>query len=162
MNESGPFFTTRRLANVSEQDQDFILSLSPRLAGVADLPWYTSGDILTFQHRYTSGLFQNQSPDRLLVVAEGHDGTGLGVVEAAERPDEVTGEPIAHLGLLAVTSGAEGKGVAKALLREVEAWARERGYRLLNLAVFATNSRGRAFYEAAGFADDTLTMTKPL
>lgn len=163
MNESAPLFTIRRISDASEQDRAFILSLSPRLAGVADdLPWYTQDDVLAFQNRYSGEMLQNHGPGYLLVMAENGKGERFGVAVAAERADEVTGEPLAHLALLAVTDKMEGKGVARALLGEVEAWARERGYRLLNLAVFATNGRGRAFYEAAGFSDDTLTMTKPL
>jgi GNAT superfamily N-acetyltransferase len=53
-------------------------------------------------------------------------------------------------------------GAGRALLAAVEAWAIERGYRLLSLNVFDRNVRARALYEKNGFEVDTLRYVKEL
>ena len=54
------------------------------------------------------------------------------------------------------------RGVGRALIQEVEAWARESGYRFLTLNVFARNLEARRFYEHNGFIEDTVKYLKPL
>ncbi|MXN64873.1 GNAT family N-acetyltransferase [Stappia sp. GBMRC 2046] len=155
-------FTIREVGEVGDGERSFIFSLSQRLAGVAGLAWYTDEALIDFQNRYIASFLAKQPEDRLLLIAEDGKGTRLGFAGAEERPDEVTDEPTAHLSLLAVAKNAEGKGVARALVKAFEAAAAEQGYRLANLAVFANNVRGRALYERLGYADDTITMAKPL
>ena len=50
-----------------------------------------------------------------------------------------------------VAPDARGAGVGRALLDEVETWARGRGSGHLRLTVTATNDTARRFYEACGF-----------
>ncbi|NRG16882.1 GNAT family N-acetyltransferase [Rhizobiales bacterium] len=154
--------TIREVGEIDDDDRSFIFSLSERLARVAGLAWYTGDELIEFQNRYIASFLAKKPEDRLLLIAEDTGGTRRGFAGAEERPDEVTGEPTAHLSLLAVTQEAEGEGAARALVGAFEASAAEQGYRLANLAVFANNERGRAFYERLGYFNDTMTMTKPL
>jgi GNAT superfamily N-acetyltransferase len=45
------------------------------------------------------------------------------------------------------------RGMGRALLKSVEAWARERGADGISLQVAAANGRGRKFYEDLGFRE---------
>jgi ribosomal protein S18 acetylase RimI-like enzyme len=51
-----------------------------------------------------------------------------------------------------VAPSARGRGVADALVREVERWARESGARVVRLDVAEDNAAARALYERHGFA----------
>lgn len=152
----------RAFDRADPDDHVFVIGLSPRLAGVAELDWHPVADVLAFQRGYTADLLAEGGPASVALIAEDGAGTRLGVAIAQERAEEITGEACCHLALLCLTEAAEGRGVATALMREVEAWAVAQGHRLMTLAVFANNRRGRAFYERLGFFDDTLTMTRPL
>ncbi len=143
-------------------DHAFVIGLSPRLAAVAELDWHPIADVLSFQRGYTADLLAEGGTACIALIAEDRVGCRLGFAIAQERADEITGEACCHLALLCLTEAAEGHGIAAALMRAVEAWAAAQGHRLMTLAVFANNSRGRAFYKRLGFFDDTLTMTRPL
>jgi len=64
------------------------------------------------------------------LIARNADGVALGFAEAALRRDYVNGcktSPVAFLEGIFVKPEARGRGVARALVGAVEAWARERG-----------------------------------
>jgi GNAT superfamily N-acetyltransferase len=52
-----------------------------------------------------------------------------------------------------VEPGYRNRGMGRALLQSVRAWAQERGADGISLQVAAANSRGRKFYEDLGFRD---------
>ena len=52
-----------------------------------------------------------------------------------------------------VAPGHRGNGIGRALLRNVEAWAREREAQGVSLQVAAGNARARKFYEELGFRE---------
>lgn len=83
-------------------------------------------------------------------------------MHAEASTDLVTLEPCAYVTVLAVTKAAEGQGMAARLIEAAEEWAREQGFRLICLDVFANNRRARAFYERQGYQEDSLRLTKPL
>ncbi len=59
----------------------------------------------------------------------------------------------AHSGMLglSVRHGMRGQGIGTLLLEALESWARERGFRRLELEVFGNNPRGAALYERLGY-----------
>ena len=85
-----------------------------------------------------------------------------GVAYAETATDYFTGERHGHLAILIVAEGGEGRGVGRALLAAVEAWAAARGYRYVTLNVFAANARARSVYERAGYVPDTVRYAKEL
>jgi GNAT superfamily N-acetyltransferase len=64
--------------------------------------------------------------------------------------------------IIAVAAHAEGCGVAGALMRAAETWAREAGYGQLTLTVFEGNRHARAVYEQVGYRPETLRYVKLL
>jgi ribosomal protein S18 acetylase RimI-like enzyme len=86
---------------------------------------------------------------------------GEAIVFVAERLDRPVGtatgaayegEPgTAYVYAMWVAPDARGAGVGRALLDEIETWARDRGAQRLRLNVSETNEIARRFYEACSF-----------
>lgn len=151
-----------RIRPAEDSDRDFMFGLAPRLAEVADLPWHATQDLIAFQHRYMKAAFARPRSETVTLIAEAADGAPLGYVHAEASTDSVTLEPCGYVTVLALAKAAEGQGVADRLMAGVEDWAREMGFRLLGLDVFANNARARAFYRRLGYREDSLRLTKPL
>lgn len=133
-----------------------------RLASVAGLRWHAERDVLAFQHRYMNAAFARPAAETAAFIAEDDSSRRLGLVHAEASTDSVTAEPCAYVTVLAVTEAAESKGVASRLMQAAEDWARQQGFRLICLDVFANNRRARDFYARHGYQDDSLRLTKPL
>ncbi|HEX4637494.1 MAG TPA: GNAT family N-acetyltransferase [Rhizomicrobium sp.] len=74
-------------------------------------------------------------------------------------------EPERSHGFLAelfLTPQARGKGLGRALIEGCEAWARERGHRLLTVGVLAKNPTAIRAYEGAGYAPYVAIMRRYL
>jgi GNAT superfamily N-acetyltransferase len=98
------------------------------------LPWRTAEELVEGEARTLRDFFE--SPDdgsRLLIAESGDHRLGFALLE--ELRDYFTLERHGHIGILAVTADAEGKGAGGALMRAAESWARDRGYRTLTLNV---------------------------
>jgi len=151
-----------RIRAAGDEDLNFMFELAPRLAEVADLSWHQAQDLIAFQHRYMRAAFARPKSETVTLIAEAADGAKLGYVHAEASTDSVTLEPCGYVTVLALTREAEGRGIADRLMTGVEDWAREMGFRLLGLDVFANNQRARAFYRRLGYQEDSLRLTKPL
>ena len=133
-----------------------------RLAAAAELPWHSHDDVLRFQHRFMDAALARPASESGTFIAE-DDSTGrLGFVHVEASTDPVTLESCAYLSLLAVIEPAQGQGVAARLMEAAEDWARQQGFRLIALDVFANNRRARGFYARLGYQDDSLRLTKTL
>ena len=151
-----------RIRAALDEDRDFMFSLAPRLAEVADLPWHDGQDLIDFQHRYMRAAFARSKAETVTLIAEAPGGERLGYVHAEAATDSVTLEPCGYVTVLALIKEAEGQGIADRLMADVEDWARGMGFRLLGLDVFANNLRARSFYGRLGYREDSLRLTKPL
>lgn len=100
--------------------------------------------------------------DPALMVAVEENGERLGFIRLETRSDHFTGEKRGYVSEIAVAEDGESRGVGRTLMEAGEAWARDRGYRLLTLDVFAGNARARAFYRRLGYGEDSLSMAKEL
>ncbi len=70
--------------------------------------------------------------------------------------------PYAELTELYVERLYRRRGIGRALVRQAEAMARERGAKALNLLTGLDNGDAQAFYEAIGYVDDALAMRRAL
>ena len=150
-----------RIRPARETDREFIFGLSPRLAEVARLPWHDEATIRRMQDDYIAQMLAQDGVPRTTLIVE-KDGTPLGFIHACAHRDSISGEPCGSVPLLAVSPAAQGLGVGKLLIEAVERWAKEQGYRLLHLEVFANNDKAQGFYRNLGFEAETLHMIKPL
>jgi len=138
-----------------------VLQTAARLAAFGPPPWRTAEELVEGEARTLRDFFE--SPDdgsRLLIAESGDRRLGFALVE--ELRDYFTLERHGHVGILAVTEEAEGKGAAGALIRAAEAWARDRGFHTLTLNVFSANAHARGVYEHLGFVEDTVKYVKIL
>ncbi|HTS22503.1 MAG TPA: aminoglycoside 6'-N-acetyltransferase [Casimicrobiaceae bacterium] len=89
-------------------------------------------------------------------LAAEHDGSAIGFVEASIRTDYVNGtasSPVAFLEGLYVEADARRRGVARALVSAVEAWAAAAGCTELASDSPLENSTAHTVHRALGFAE---------
>ncbi|MEZ5339059.1 MAG: GNAT family N-acetyltransferase [bacterium] len=110
-------------------------------------------------------LFREQlaDEDSMLLVAE-IDGQFCGFLSAAVQPyeDDLLHSPYLTVEFLEVTPDMSGRGVGSALLQAVEACARERGIRNIDLSVWQGNPRAQSLYARLGYAPLEIRMYKLL
>jgi len=87
-----------------------------------------------------------------VLVAEAEDGAVVGWAEASVQRHLVH-DTRAELAGLIVADGARNRGVGTALLRAVEAWARERGLSELIVRSNVVRERAHRFYLREGYAE---------
>jgi GNAT superfamily N-acetyltransferase len=143
-------------------DREFIIGVVPRLRAFGTPPLRPPEALDGAERRALEEALASPREDATLLVAE-LDGLGpAGVAFAQSAVDYFTDETHAHLDILAVAESGEGRGVGRALIEAVERWATGRGYRFIDLNVFAGNARARAVYERAGYAPDIVRYYKEL
>lgn len=143
-------------------DRDFVLGLVPRFVAFPLPAWRDAtaceagirADIAAHLDQRTAGSHA--------WVAEVAGLGRCGFLLLLEQRDFFTGVKTCHISDLVVATGAEGHGVATALLAHAEGWSAEAGCAFLTLAVFEGNARARRLYERAGFGTELLRMAKPL
>ena len=143
-------------------DREAVFALIPALRAFGEVPLRSADALDAGERRTLAQYFVAPSEGTRLWVAEGLDGVLLGAAYAQSLWDYFTEETHGHLGILVVAQHAARRGVGRALIREVETWARARGFRFLTLNVFARNLYARRFYEHSGFIEDTVKYLKPL
>jgi aminoglycoside 6'-N-acetyltransferase I len=93
--------------------------------------------------------------DAATFVVEDPPGSIRGFAEVGERAyaDGCETQPVAYLEGWYVDAGARGRGLGRALVRAVEDWARERGYRELASDTELANLVSRRAHERLGFTE---------
>ena len=158
---SSPAARSVRVRSARATDRAFVLSTAARLADFGPPEWRTPGEIIDGEARTLRDFFESSDDGSSLLIAEvAERRAGFALVE--ELRDYFSLERHGHVGILAVTAGAEGQGVAGALLRAAESWARDRGFRTLTLNVFSSNRHARDVYEHMGFEEDTVKYVKKI
>lgn len=76
--------------------------------------------------------------------------------------DQVTGDRHAHIFLLYVVPEHRRRGIATALMRYAEDWARNRGDRQMGLQVFQSNQAALNLYSGLGYQTQSLWLKKLL
>jgi GNAT superfamily N-acetyltransferase len=142
-------------------DRDFIFTLSPGLAEVAELPWHTDAVVQKMQDDYIVEVIDKPVGPQISLIAEKNN-IALGFIHACSHKDSISGETCGTVPLLAILPKSQGIGVGRALMQAAESWAKEQGYRLLHLEVFAHNNKAQGFYQNLGFEAETLHMIKEI
>ena len=101
----------------------------------------------------------------IMLIAEDAD-KAVGWAFAYEQHGELfIVEPERRHGFLAeifMSPEARGKGLGRALIAGCEAWARDRGHKLLTIGVLARNPGAIRAYEGSGYAPYAITMRRYL
>lgn len=89
------------------------------------------------------------------------DGAVVGFVTTGRR-SHWTGEIDAYVGELVVAQHMARGGVGRQLMTAAESWATRSGYRRLTIETGAANTAARAFYAAAGYAEEEVVLSRAL
>lgn len=141
-------------------DRTFILSLAPRLA-IGMQPWRDSTLWLKTVEEWLNESIEQHTQKTMVLIAEDEQSERLGFATVSHST-HFTGQKQAYIGELVTSETAEGQGVATALVKACEQWAREQGYVMITLTTGAGNARALKFYDHLGFRKEDITLTKLL
>jgi ribosomal protein S18 acetylase RimI-like enzyme len=103
--------------------------------------------------------------DAAILLAE-TDGKIVGLAEVVTRtaPDTPLHVPrrVPRVETLVVRANQRRRGIGRALMAEVEAWARQLGFAEIELGVWEFNQSAIAFYEQLGYTTRSRLLAKPL
>jgi GNAT superfamily N-acetyltransferase len=159
MTPTGP---APRLRPATPADEGFLLALTDRLAEFEAPPWRTATEIRGADHRILREALRQPTDDVSVTLVEDPPGTPAGYFFCTTRRDYFTAEPVAHVEVLVVRRGAQGRGLGRVLMDAAEVWARGRGIRQMSLNVFAANTRARELYRHLGYREETVHYLKRL
>jgi ribosomal protein S18 acetylase RimI-like enzyme len=141
-------------------DHDFIAALVLRFSEF-DLPeWRTRSEVDNINRVTLQKAIEQPEPGSVIFVAEDDEGRQAGFIHLQTQIDYFNGEKHGYISDLAVDKVFEGQGVGRALMNKAEEWARQQGYGLLTLYVFAGNKRAQLFYEKNGFQQEVIKYAK--
>lgn len=155
-----------RIRAAGPGDRAAVLGLLPRLEAFGLPPNVPAGSVAAGEHRALDAAL-TQMPDGaslfVALLASPDAGEAVaGVLFLETRHDYFTGVAHGHVGVLAVSDAAEGRGVGRALLAHADAWGAAAGFDRLTLSVFHDNVRARRLYERAGYHADLVRYRKDL
>lgn len=107
-------------------------------------------------------FFAGAIPETHVLVAVEEDSTVHGVAIYTMRKELLSGEPSAHLEVLAVNADTRRQGIGQALIDSTETAAKTLGAQSITLHVFSNNTRARSLYKATGFKEELLRCYKPI
>lgn len=100
--------------------------------------------------------------DRLILIAR-IDGEAVGyAVARIVRDFGLFDDEFVHVSDLFVRAPYRDQNIARAIVGQIEAWAREHDVESLRLEVFSANKPGVRFWTYSGYSLDSMTMTKTL
>ena len=143
-------------------DQEFILSLVPRLVDFGPPAWRDVPHMISTDIQVLTDLLRNQSTETAFFIAEDERGKSLGFIHLQTGTDYYHHEKHGHITNLIVSAEGEGRGIGRLLMEKAEEWARAQGYRWLTLSVFAQNMRAREVYKRLGYGEDIMKYVKEL
>ncbi len=144
----------------TDRDRDAVLALAPRLAvGVAS--WRDPRSAVRSAEGWLAGSFDAAASGRGGVFVAVLDSVVVGVV-CVDEQRHFTGAVDGYVGELAVAPTATRSGVGRRLMAAAEHWARSRGLHHLTLQTGAANGEARAFYQALGYLEEEIRLTRSL
>jgi GNAT superfamily N-acetyltransferase len=100
-----------------------------------------------------------ETSGHVLWTIEDEDGQDLGMLWVAPHPTLPNGLWIYDF---SVVLEARGRGIGRAALDALDAWARDRGTTQIGLHVFGSNDVARRLYLRSGFVETDVSMVKRL
>ncbi len=141
-------------------DRDAILALAPRLTE-GKAPWRDDDAWLAAVRGWVADAADSAGrEDNAVFVAVDGDQI-VGFVHATERT-HFTGQVDAYVGELVTAAGQERRGIARALMQAAEDWGAARGLGYLTLETGMLNDTARAFYQAIGYREEDVRLTRQL
>jgi GNAT superfamily N-acetyltransferase len=138
-----------QLRDARPDDEDFVVGLVPRFVEHGAADGHTSETVIEGTSRVLREALRALPAGDLFLIAEDEGAERVGFVYAATEHDFFTGEPFLHVSEIATAHS--GRGAGAALMAGAEAWATERGYRIVTLNVVEENAPAQRFYERRGY-----------
>lgn len=151
---------TIRTAVIADQKQT--MALLPSLADFNVPPHRNPDHLWQGDARLLEKYFNHETPDTHALVAVGAHSKVQGIAIYTMRDEFLSGEPAAHLEVLAVSTESRKQGIGRALIDATESAARHLGAKSLTLHVFSNNTRARKLYASAGFDEELLRCYKEI
>ena len=129
-------------------DVEFVVGLVPRFVEHGAADGHPPEVVIEGTARVLRDAIERPQPDDVVLIAEA-DGERAGFVYAVTERDFFTRERYAHVSEIAVVRS--GGAIGAALMEAAEAWARERGYRIVTLNVVEENVPAQRFYARRGY-----------
>lgn len=145
----------------TQADAPEIIALLPRLADF-DIPTHREPEHLWHGDRSLIEQWAKGDRPEVDIAVAVCDDSIVGIAVVSAKNEMLSGEPSAHLEVLAIDASAEGNGIGAALMKETDSIALKRGARSISLHVFSSNTRARALYERHGFEGELLRYYKPI
>lgn len=152
---------TYRIREATAADIESIRTLLPRLAAFEVPQRRSPEDLWRGDEKMLLRWVDGQEPTLSAWIAVTEESI-LGVVVIRLSEELLSHEPSAHLEILAVADGAEGRGIGTALVSAAEQGAQDKGARSMTLHVFGVNTRARKMYERLGYDGELLRYIKEL
>jgi ribosomal protein S18 acetylase RimI-like enzyme len=143
-------------------DRSFILDLAPRLVEFGPVPGRVSSEMIARDRAVLAKALEQPSAETALFVAEDDAGRALGFIHVTTDEDYYADSRTGHIADVVVSPDAGERGVGSALIAYAEEWARQRGFAMLTLNVFAANRRARDLYARLGFEEEWIRCIKRL
>lgn len=153
---------TYSIRTAAAEDQQQVLALLPALSDF-NVPEYRNPDH-TWQGdaKLLEQFFADTTPETNTLVAIDANSAVLGVAAYTMRKELLSGEPSAHLEVLAVSEEFRKQGIGQALIDATESAAKSKGAQSITLHVFSNNTRARSLYQSTGYNEELLRCYKPL
>ena len=137
------------------------------VAAMADIapPWYSAGISEPPEPGEVHAELAEAlaSPECCLAVADsGQDLAGYVLCALEENGDDLLAAPFVTIVYLGVDEAWRGRGIARALVRYAEDWARRQKAGAVDLLVWEGNTAARKLYEELGYGVLELRMAKRL
>jgi GNAT superfamily N-acetyltransferase len=129
-------------------DAAFVLSLVPRFVEHGAADGHPPEVVIEGTSRVLREALEQPRDGDVVLVAEA-DGEPAGFLYAVTERDFFTREEYLHVSEIAVARS--GAAVGTRLMEAAEAWARERGYRIVTLNVVEENVPAQRFYLRRGY-----------
>ncbi|MEM8860365.1 MAG: GNAT family N-acetyltransferase [Chloroflexota bacterium] len=151
---------TVKIINATPADVSRMRPHFPRLADFKLPPKRESHHFWKDDAKLLSTWATGEMPDLLVQIAEDEMGSLLGFTMTRMGEEFLSHKPSAHLEVLIVAKGAEGKGVGKQLIAAAEENAQSHGATSITLHVIATNEKARGLYTHLGYSEEIIRNIK--
>jgi len=118
------------------------------------------GEAEFYNELFSESLGNEES---LLLVAESYSeiaGFACAVIE--HTSDDCAPAPYASLDMVGVRQSYRGQGIARALMEKAQSWAKERGMKVIQLAVGESHTPAIKLYESLGYKTVMRKMQRKL
>jgi len=143
-------------------DVGAIQALLPRLADFESPIRLSADEVWMGDARVVAAWAAGERPNTIVRVATDPADVVVGAAVGSMVPDVFTLESTVHLEIVVIAETADGHGLGRKLMDEIEAEGRRQGATVMSLNVMTANERARAVYAKLGFDEEMIRAARKL